>query len=1003
VNVTSVNTAQGAWTINTSSSYPAYATTVTDPAGKSEQWYYSAWGSSTYNYTDKRGIGHGYSMGAVIGGKGRLTEARTPYIDGGGGGLTLQSTSYNTSVGMPSQITNERGKTTTISYNSEGQPTAITDPKNQTTSITYAGNGLDVTSFTNADNTTVATYAYNAFHQPTSITDANNKTTVMTYTSWGAPLSVTDASGQTTNFNYDAVGHLQSIARGGSTLASYTYDEIGRVQTKTDAAGLTLTYQYNNLDKVTKVTYPDGTFSSVEYVCCGMPGVVTDRSGRKSYYDYDPMKRLTRMQDPAGNSVQLDYDGSGNLSRLIDAKGNVTRWVYDKQNRLVQKGYHDGMAEVYTYSQGLLAQTTNARGEITGYAYDDNDNPTVINYPNMVDVSITYNVLDKPTSMTDALGTSSFGYDVMGRLTSVDGPWTNDTINYSYDDLGRQSALGLSGSAIANYGYDALDRLSTLTSGAGTWNYSYVDNTGMLSQVTNPNGTKSVYGYDAMQRLTSVANVTATGGNLSTFAYGFDAPNTPQRDLRMYVDKTYGANPTQRVSYSYDTVDQLTAEVLSAGATTLMAKSFVYDAMGNRSAAGTASATDAVSGSYTSNKMNQITAASVSWGGGANTSTSSFAYDASGNLTQWNITGTGVASTSQREYSYDDADRLITIIDKDPATGANQSKTEFLYDGLSRIRISQEYSWSNGAWVLTPNSEKRRIYDGMDVVQERDGSNAVVCTYTRDGNIGGILAKSTPDGNFYFHYDASGNVVGLSDALHNAVATYDYDAYGNLISSSGAQAAGNAYRYSTKEYFGSAGLYNYGYRFYSTGMGRWINRDPLGENGGINLYTFVDNNPQNTVDAWGLASWVTRDRLGPKYGHAFLRFRFPCMGTHRLGFGPGASRTVSGGPGTIWKDKKNLGGEYTDSGSRFTVETKNDDIEFEIALCGCAKNSAKKLPNYKYSPWPYKPSNGGFYVCGSWVKDMWECAENKLTQEREERGRRSYEEYRDWLEHIGVH
>jgi len=76
--------------------------------------------------------------------------------------------------------------------------------------------------------------------------------------------------------------------------------------------------------------------------------------------------------------------------------------------------------------------------------------------------------------------------------------------------------------------------------------------------------------------------------------------------------------------------------------------------------------------------------------------------------------------------------------------GANLHKSEFLYDGLSRKRISREYEWINGTWEL--QSEVRRICGGMNVVQERDGTNAVTATYTRGqdmgGGIGGLLARS---------------------------------------------------------------------------------------------------------------------------------------------------------------------------------------------------------------------------------------------------------------------
>ena len=84
-----------------------------------------------------------------------------------------------------------------------------------------------------------------------------------------------------------------------------------------------------------------------------------------------------------------------------------------------------------------------ARNRVTNFLYDANGNLSKIDYLNDADVSLTYNNLDKPLTMTDALGTTTFGYDAAARLTSVDGPWNNDTVNYAYDAEGRRSALGV--------------------------------------------------------------------------------------------------------------------------------------------------------------------------------------------------------------------------------------------------------------------------------------------------------------------------------------------------------------------------------------------------------------------------------------------------------------------------------------------------------------------------------------------------------------------------------
>jgi RHS repeat-associated protein len=156
------------------------------------------------------------------------------------------------------------------------------------------------------------------------------------------------------------------------------------------------------------------------------------------------------------------------------------------------------------------------------------------------------------------------------------------------------------------------------------------------------------------------------------------------------------------------------------------------------------------------------------------------------------------------------------------------------------------------------------VWDGMAVLQERDGANAVKVTYTRGldlsgsmqgaGGIGGLLARTDSSGTAYYHSDAGGNVTTMTDSSGNVVARYLYDPFGNLLAKSGPLADVNTYRFSSKEVHPNSGLYYYGYRFYEPNLQRWVNPDPIGIRGGMNLYGFVGNNPMNGVDALGL-SW----------------------------------------------------------------------------------------------------------------------------------------------------
>jgi RHS repeat-associated protein len=159
-------------------------------------------------------------------------------------------------------------------------------------------------------------------------------------------------------------------------------------------------------------------------------------------------------------------------------------------------------------------------------------------------------------------------------------------------------------------------------------------------------------------------------------------------------------------------------------------------------------------------------------------------------------------------------------------------------------------------------------------IQERTSSSNPTVTYTRGtdlsgtfegaGGIGGLLARSAhagstpfqPNSHAFYHADGNGNVTYLTRADASAVGVYKYDPFGRTLATSGALASANRMRFSSKPWVqsasGSSGYYAYGYRFYDPQSQRWLNRDPIEEDGGINLYGFVQNAPINHYDPHGL-------------------------------------------------------------------------------------------------------------------------------------------------------
>ena len=158
--------------------------------------------------------------------------------------------------------------------------------------------------------------------------------------------------------------------------------------------------------------------------------------------------------------------------------------------------------------------------------------------------------------------------------------------------------------------------------------------------------------------------------------------------------------------------------------------------------------------------------------------------------------------------------------------------------------------------------------------------------WMRAGGVGGVAWLQTGAAQSYSYGTGSGEVhVPLADHMGNVrhyyqfkasgskvtgqlVASYEYDAFGREVRAWGLNTPATnqppglpasrpwadhlPFHYSSKLRDVDSGFNYYGYRFYDPGAGRWLNRDPIGERGGLNLYGMVGNNPVSRVDVLGL-------------------------------------------------------------------------------------------------------------------------------------------------------
>jgi len=132
---------------------------------------------------------------------------------------------------------------------------------------------------------------------------------------------------------------------------------------------------------------------------------------------------------------------------------------------------------------------------------------------------------------------------------------------------------------------------------------------------------------------------------------------------------------------------------------------------------------------------------------------------------------------------------------------------------------------------------------------------------------GGFAAGKTPHKTYYFTQDGLGSVRTLSDNSGTIKNKYDYSAFGEKYAPNTVEAVENRYTYTGRDRNPVSSTMYYRWRVYSAGVGRFVSRDPIGYEGGINVYSYVGSSPMLYRDPFGEIQRSTADQHG-SFGRA---------------------------------------------------------------------------------------------------------------------------------------
>ena len=583
--------------------------------------------------------------------------------------------------------------------------------------------------------------------------------------------------------------------------------------------------------------------------------------------------------------------GCGTLDALVDAKGQRTSWERDINGRITREIRADGTTDTnYTYDlAGRLKTVTDPMDQVTTYTYNIDDSLASTGFTNETiatpDISHTYDsYYPRALTMVDGNGTTTYSYvaagtNGAGQLASVDGPFSNDTISYTYDELGRVLTRMLNGTG-TEITYDTLGRLSQLEFPIGTFDYTYVGNTGRRSTVTYPNNQTTTYSYlddEHDFRLQTIHHKNPSAATLSKFDYTYDTVGnilTWRQERAGSAAKIY--------TFTHDLVDQLTSAVLtdtSTPATMLKRQAWAYDAAGNR----TVDQTDDAVFATMHDEMNRLQSrapggpivfsGSLNEAGTVTIDGKPAAVDASNNFQGTAQLGAGTttvtvkakdASGNETTQQYEvDASGSTSSYTYDPNGNLTGDGTKtYFWNALNQLVEVKEGTTTlatfdyDGAGRRTEKTASgvthNYLYDAEDVIEERvSGSSSDTVRYYHGAGIDEPLArKNSSDVVTYYLADHLGSIVQETSSSGVVDLSREYDPWGNLLQ--GGSVPG--YAFTGREWDTQSELYFFRARLFSPTLGRFLSQDPLGLVAGPNQFAYVGNSPTALTDPFGLCS-----------------------------------------------------------------------------------------------------------------------------------------------------
>lgn len=555
-----------------------------------------------------------------------------------------------------------------------------------------------------------------------------------------------------------------------------------------------------------------------------------------------------------GNTLTVEQNDLGMTTELRDARGVATKFQYDQKGRVLEEHSAERGLLQYTYDEaGNIVLQVNEGGLVFKREYDDKNRLTKhIMKQHGVDRKVNRRFYDNCENGEGKLckaisdgHVTKYAYTLDGRVAKISTKYSEETnfetTRFTYDEKGQTEKVFYPTGLMVRYHYNDTGAVNKVTGRYNTGensetfviakNIKFDPNSEKLTRLTFGNGLKTKLSYDSSNRL---ENTKTLQNDIVIDS------STYSRNSSGHVTEVSKLNTEDTLQYAYDESARLVKEQQGVDLSAQSLIEYSYDAVGNRLTRNDGQKTTSYTYASNANRLDQINRKTLS-------------YDVMGNLIS--------DRNGKRSFTYDVTNRMTEFHKNDELRASyeynvfGQRIRKTLHRSLlggSENHKTLNFAYTHDGWLLSEQ--------GRNTNKQRTFARDYVWLYDRP--IAQIERKIRADGTTlrtqvsYIHTDHLKTPRWATDENTNVVWRWKSDAFGKGKANRDVDGDGEKtaihLRFPGQYFDRESGLYYNHHRDYDPDLGRYIQSDPIGLEGGINRYAYVEGNPVNFIDPTGL-------------------------------------------------------------------------------------------------------------------------------------------------------